>query len=171
MPSTSRTLVLLRHGKSGYPPGVPDHDRPLALRGEREAALAGAWIAAELDPVQAVICSTAVRTRQTLERTGLAVAPDRIDVSSRVYEADPEDVLAEIRLTAADVAVLLVVGHAPGLPGLTEQLAGPGSDPAALRAATEHFPTSAMAVFAVDGDWADLGPGGAALQHFEVARA
>ena len=37
MSAAPRTLVLMRHGKSGYPPGVADHDRPLADRGRREA--------------------------------------------------------------------------------------------------------------------------------------
>ena len=32
MTAGARTLILLRHGKSGYPAGVPDHDRPLADR-------------------------------------------------------------------------------------------------------------------------------------------
>ncbi|MCA1999730.1 MAG: histidine phosphatase family protein, partial [Hyphomicrobiales bacterium] len=29
-----RRLFLLRHGKSAWPDGVPDHARPLAPRGE-----------------------------------------------------------------------------------------------------------------------------------------
>ena len=39
--SDARTLILMRHGKSGYPPATRDHDRPLAERGDRQAALAG----------------------------------------------------------------------------------------------------------------------------------
>src|SRR3989337_2337943 len=41
-----RTLLLLRHAKSDYPDGVADHERPLAPRGIREAALAGDWVRA-----------------------------------------------------------------------------------------------------------------------------
>ena len=44
MPPSSpdaRTLILLRHGKSGYPGGTRDFDRPLADRGELEASMAG----------------------------------------------------------------------------------------------------------------------------------
>ena len=41
-----RTLLLLRHAKSDYPAAVADHDRPLAPRGDREAALAGDWLRA-----------------------------------------------------------------------------------------------------------------------------
>ena len=69
-----RTLVLMRHAKSDYPDGVTDHDRPLAARGDREAGLAGDWLRETAPTIDAVLCSTATRTRQTLERTGI-VAP------------------------------------------------------------------------------------------------
>ena len=55
MTAGARTLILLRHGKSGYPAGVPDHDRPLADRGRREAALAGEWMERDGLQVDAVI--------------------------------------------------------------------------------------------------------------------
>ena len=42
-----RRLVLLRHAKSAYPHGVPDHDRPLAGKGRRNAAAAGDWFVTE----------------------------------------------------------------------------------------------------------------------------
>ena len=64
-----RTLLLLRHAKSDYPAGVADHERPLAPRGKREAALAGDWLRANVPAVDAVLCSTATRTRETLART------------------------------------------------------------------------------------------------------
>ena len=52
---SSRTLLLLRHGKSDYPPGVTDHQRPLAPRGVHEAALAGDWLRAHAPAVDAVL--------------------------------------------------------------------------------------------------------------------
>ena len=86
-----RTLLLLRHAKSDYPDGVPDHDRPLAPRGIREAALVGDWIRANADGVNAVLCSTATRTRQTLERTGITAVVEFVD---RIYDATPGVVIA-----------------------------------------------------------------------------
>ena len=86
----SRTLLLLRHAKSDYPSGVPDHERPLAPRGIREAPLAGDWIRANAPAVDAVLCSTATRTRQTLACTGID-APVR--VRRRLYDAMPGTVI------------------------------------------------------------------------------
>ena len=78
-----RTLLLLRHAKSGYPADVGDHERPLAQRGIREAALAGDWLRVHAPAVDAVLCSTATRTRQTLERTGID-AP--VCFADRIYD-------------------------------------------------------------------------------------
>ena len=122
-PATSRTLVLLRHGKSAYPPGVNDHDRPLAPRGNREAALAGGWISANLPPVDHIVCSTATRTRQTLQATGLAAPAMLVDFADEIYQAYPDELLEIVAAASPDDRTVLLVGHAPGLPELAEQLA------------------------------------------------
>lgn len=147
MTAGARTLILLRHGKSGYPAGVPDHDRPLADRGRREAALAGEWLERDGLQVDAVICSTAERTRQTLQRTGID-APT--EFTEDIYENSPEDILEAIRTYApADAAVLLVVGHFPGLPGTALTLDGDAD--------IDRFPTSAYAVLSIGVPWDRLG--------------
>src|SRR5271155_4725006 len=104
----SRALVLLRHAKSAYPDGVADHERPLAPRGEREAGLVGDWLRAHLPAIDAVLCSTATRTRETLARTGIDAPVRYVD---RLYDATAGTVIGEINGVSDDVAVLLVVGH------------------------------------------------------------
>ncbi|GAA1995004.1 histidine phosphatase family protein [Nakamurella flavida] len=169
--TADRTLVLLRHGKSGYPPGVDDHDRPLAARGRREAALAGAWIDEQVPPLDAVLCSTALRTRQTLEHTGLG-AP--AEFRGEIYEAAPGDLRELVAALDPDLRSVLLVGHAPGIPALALALAGPGSDADAVAGVDGHFPTSAIAVLRIAGPWSDLtghGPAtGARLAAFHIAR-
>jgi phosphohistidine phosphatase len=167
MTDAIRTLILLRHGKSAYPGGVEDHDRPLANRGRRQAALAGAWIADHQPPLDRILCSTAERTRQTLSESGL-IGP--VTYLKAIYGAEPDELLDVLRdLDQAEHTVLLV-GHAPGLPDLAEELAGSGSDPAALDRLRAGFPTSALAVLAVTGDWSAIGPGRAALLDYVIAR-
>jgi phosphohistidine phosphatase len=166
-----RTLVLLRHGKSAYPPGVSDHDRPLAPRGRREAALAGQWIMRNAPTLDYILCSSAARTRQTLEATGLVTPTVLVDVSSSIYEAYPEELLELITAAPQADRTLLLVGHAPGVPGLAEALAGPGSNTEALQSMDAKFPTSALAVLEVDGAWSDVGDGTGRLVDFVVPRA
>ena len=88
--------MLMRHGKSGYPDGIPDHERPLAPRGQREAGLAGAWISEHVGTVDAVLCSTALRTRETLAATGLGDAPTRFERD--IYGGSADEIIDEIRL-------------------------------------------------------------------------
>lgn len=166
----SRILVLLRHAKSDYPDGVTDHQRPLAVRGEREAALAGDWLRSGLidPPVQAVLCSSATRTRQTLARAGLDAPVRYLD---RLYGATPAAILDEINGVGDAVRTLLVVGHEPAMSGLALALSGThGSNTAAAERISVKYPTSAMAVLRVAGPWSGLEPDGAVLTTFHVPR-
>src|SRR6185437_11768101 len=84
MTEQHRNLVLMRHAKSAYPDAVADHGRPLSSRGVRESGLAGDWLRANLPAVDAVLCSTATRARETLAGTGVD-APVRY--AERLYGA------------------------------------------------------------------------------------
>ncbi len=163
-----RTLVLLRHAKSAYPDGVADHERPLAPRGEREAGLAGDWLRKNVPAVDAVLCSTATRARQTLAHSGID-APVRY--LERLYGATPAMVIDEINSVADDIGTLLVVGHEPTISELAIGLAGAErSNIAALERLSVKFPTSALAVLHASASWKDLALGGAALVDFHVPR-
>jgi phosphohistidine phosphatase len=163
-----RSLVLLRHAKSAYPTGVPDHERPLAERGIREAALAGDWLRANLPPIDAVLCSTATRARETLERSGIDAPVRYVD---RLYGATAGTVIEEINHVSDDVNTLLVVGHEPTTSEVAMILAGAdGTDTVALERISAKYPTSSIAVLRIDGGWEQVEPGGAALVDFHVPR-
>lgn len=162
----SRTLILLRHGKSAYPDEVDDHDRPLSPRGRREAGLAGRWIRAHLPPVDAVLCSTATRTRKTLAEAAIDAPVEYLD---SLYATTPAVLLDEIHAVDKRVRTLLVVGHEPTLSATALALATDHSSDVAHQLA-EKFPTSALAVLTVRGHWADLEPGRAELTAFHIPR-
>lgn len=162
-----RTLLLLRHAKSDYPSGVDDHGRPLAPRGIREAGLAGEWLRAEAPPIDAVLCSTATRTRQTLERIGIAAPVSFVD---RIYDATPGIVLTEINGVTDDVQTLLVIGHEPVMSGLALALADDHSDAGVVAEIESKYPTSALALLRVPTPWRELELGGASLAGFHVPR-
>jgi len=167
-----RTLLLLRHAKSDYPPGIPDHQRPLAPRGIREAALAGDWLRAHAPAVDAVLCSTATRTRETLERT-LIDAP--VEFVDRLYESTPGTVIDEINRVPkrfdADVSTLLVIGHEPTMSALSLGLAtDDGSNDAAAERILTKYPTSSIAVLRTSQSWDQLALNGATLVTFHVPR-
>lgn len=157
----------MRHAKSGYPDSVADHDRPLAPRGEREAALAGEWLREHVPAIDAVLCSSALRTRQTLARTMIAAPTSYLDA---LYGASPGTMITQISGADDEVTTLLVVGHEPTISQVALGLAAPTSDRQAVARITEKFPTSGIAVLRVSVGWTGLGLGGAALLTFHVPR-
>ena len=152
--ATVRTLLVLRHGKSAYPEGVADFDRPLAPRGKRDAVAAGQWLRDQALAPDLVICSAAERARQTWDLISdqLGVASPGNDVvryDPRLYSADVEDLIGIIREAPAGVGILALVGHNPVSADLVLTLTAqrqPG------------FPTSAIAAIEFRGGWAMVRP-------------
>jgi phosphohistidine phosphatase len=148
---TSRRLILLRHAKSDWP-DVPDHDRPLAKRGRRDAPRIGRWLRDHGYLPDTVICSTARRTRQTWD----LVAPElngspKVQFEPRAYAASPQTLLYLCRELPDQCRAALMIGHNPGIEELAGALGAQG--PAGL-----SFPTAAVAVFDVTGEWSELSP-------------
>ncbi|MFC9287407.1 SixA phosphatase family protein [Streptomyces sp. NPDC057052] len=166
-----RRLVVLRHAKSAWPQGVPDHERPLAPRGLRDAPAAGRALARAGHLPDLALCSTAVRARRTWELASARwdTAPP-VRYEPRLYAADVPGLLAVVRGTPPEVRTLLLVGHNPGLRELVLDLAAdaPGDTLDGVRA---KFPTSAVAVLTWHGPaWSDLRPGTAPLTWTAVPR-
>ncbi|MFD6289241.1 SixA phosphatase family protein [Streptomyces sp. NPDC060205] len=166
-----RRLVVLRHAKSAWPDGVPDHERPLAARGRRDAPAAGRILADADCLPDLALCSTAVRARETW---GLAASqwgtPPPVRLDARLYGASVAALLDAVREAPAEAETLLLIGHNPGLEELVLTLAGDGVG-SALDDVRVKFPTSAIAILAWRGPgWEALGGGGALLTDVIVAR-
>ena len=167
----SRTLGLLRHAKSAYPDGVVDHLRPLSQRGERDASAAGPMVRSRLDSLQLAIVSTATRAQQTWSLVATAWdQPPRHEDESKIYEAYADDLLLLIRDVESSVNSLLLVGHNPGFEDLAFALVGKGSHSGSLAAMSAKYPTCALAVFDIEGEWEHLVHKGARLTSFDVPR-
>lgn len=168
-----KTLTLLRHAKSDWGDDrLDDHDRPLAPRGEQACARIGAWLARETEAPQLVLCSSALRARQTLERV-VPHLPTRpaVRVEDSLYLAGPSGLLDAVKGVEDEVTRLLLVGHNPGMHALAVQLAGRG-DARATSALRRKFPTGAVAVLRFDaGSWAAIDPVGGELRHFVTPRS
>src|SRR5262245_31811714 len=103
-------LMLLRHAKSDWTkPGQRDRDRALAPRGRSAAPQIGTYMARHKLVPDRVVCSTAVRTRQTWDLVAAALpkAPTAT-FEDALYDADPDDIIGAIRETPRDVRLLLV---------------------------------------------------------------
>ena len=120
-----KRLILLRHAKSSWSDdGLPDSERPLSGRGERDAPRMGARLNERSIRPNLVLSSPALRARRTatLVARALDYRDDKIRFDARLYLATPLEILAVIAEQADAVDYLLVVGHNPGLTELTNLL-------------------------------------------------
>jgi phosphohistidine phosphatase len=179
----NRTLIVLRHAKSEYPPAVSDYDRPLAPRGVADAAVAGEWIRDHVGIPGAVAVSTARRTRQTwalvagpLGYTGSdPLTPESgplgtVNYDERIYDARVRTLLEVVREFPDSASCALLVGHNPGMEELVELLAAT-ADPTAAELLAKKYPTNATAILTINGDWAELAPNSAHLAAFTIPRS
>jgi len=165
---TEKTLLLLRHAKSGWDdPSLADFDRPLAMRGREAAPRIGEEMARRGWLPDLAIVSPAMRTRQTwaLVAASLPRQPD-VTYERAIYEAQLSNILDAVRAVPERVSTLLVVGHNPGLEELAAALAAPESDPDALARMRAKFPTAALARLTFEGLWLSLDRHGAILREF-----
>lgn len=149
-------LYLLRHAKAVPPEeGSPDRDRPLEQRGRRAAHAVAQWIAAHRVAPELVLCSPALRTRQTLDILAAAFPrPPQILLEEELYLAGAGQLLARLRRLAADTAAVMVVGHNPGFHDLAVYLSEVAGG--SLMARLAGFPTGALARFEVGMPWPAL---------------
>jgi phosphohistidine phosphatase len=167
------TLTLLRHAKSSWEEPLDDFDRPLAPRGKKAAPEIGAALAARGLRPDLILCSGALRARETLglviEDLG-APAPEVI-YDDALYMAAPGTLLKRLHGIASAPQRdaprhVMLVGHNPGFEELALMLVGSGGAEDRARLATK-FPTAGAAVITFDvNSWSAVAPGSGRLEHF-----
>jgi phosphohistidine phosphatase len=169
------TLTLLRHAKSSWDdPELGDFDRPLAPRGETAAPRIGAaMVAAKLKP-DLVVCSSALRTRQTLALVMVEFAKPMRDIvyEDDIYLATASSLLTRLRTVKRQATHIMLVGHNPGLHALALELVGDGRRKQIV-AMARKFPTGGLAVIDFEDaeSWTDVRAAGGALRLFVTPRA
>lgn len=161
-------LMLLRHAKSDWADGAtPDAERPLSATGRRGCALVARHLTRSGLAPDLILCSAALRTRQTVEGIAAALpASVPVLVEDRLYLAEAQDLLDRLREVDDGAPSVMLVGHNPGIHTLAVALLGP-----AERTRIATFPTAALAVqdLAVSR-WAELGQDTTRLASFTTPR-
>jgi phosphohistidine phosphatase len=162
-----RTLYLLRHAKSSWDnPALTDRERPLAPRGLRDAKRIAKHMGRVGITPAVVLCSSAVRTQETLDLLRPALADVAVQVEEQLYGASSETLLERVRSVPDELGSVLLIGHNPGLQDLALVLASSGAELERLEA---KFPTAALATLALR-DWSTLSPGDAELVAYVVPK-
>ena len=98
-----------------------------------------------------VLCSTSLRTRETLELILPALKPPPVvTFEDGLYLASATELIERLRKVRKEAGTVLVIGHNPGLHELAARLA---TDPGRL---AEGFPTAALAALEAQGAWVEL---------------
>ncbi len=148
----TKQLIIVRHAKAEDATDNSDRERALTGRGRRQADDVGATLATRGVLPDHVICSTSVRTRQTLE-LAMGHFPQRptVDFEEAVYGADPDTVLDLVHMADPGVGALLVVGHNPTMAQLAAMFTGNGG--------LMSFPTAGIALVELEVEWLYAEPG------------
>jgi phosphohistidine phosphatase len=158
-----RILLVLRHAKTeDSRPGSKDSERRLTPDGEQHSLEVGDYLRTQGITVDTVLCSSAARARQTLELLKLddQLDPDRVEIADRFYNAGTDTLINAVRELPDDYHVALLIGHAPGAPGVVYELADPTtSTPEAVNAIDGRFPAAALARLEFEGDWSGVEKG------------
>jgi phosphohistidine phosphatase len=163
----TKRLILTRHAKSSWDnANLPDHERPLNDRGHKAASELGLWLASRGYVPDEVICSDALRTRETWN--GIAPAlPSAAEprFTDKLYQAGADVMLAMLKHATGNTVLML--GHNPGIAEFAQRLVARAPlNPEFLR-----YPTAATLVveFPID-NWADLVTGTGAADDFIVPK-
>lgn len=163
----TKRLILTRHAKSSWDdPMTADHDRPLNERGKSAATDLGNWLASRGYLPDEVLCSDALRTRETWAGISptLPAAPP-LTLKPTLYHAGPDVMLAVLRHATGDC--VMMIGHNPGIAEFANRIVAQPPHHPGFR----HYPSGATLVtsFEID-DWSDLTFGTGALRDFIVPR-
>jgi len=122
-------LVVIRHAKSSWENySLPDFDRPLSKRGQRDATLMGNLLRKKVGSPDLILTSPAVRALTTarLIAEEIPVPGDRIVSLSEMYRAEGTDLLEVAANADPGADTLFLVGHNPAVTELVNLVADCG---------------------------------------------
>jgi phosphohistidine phosphatase len=144
-----KTLLLMRHAKSSWKNNkLPDKERPLNKRGEKDAPKMSELLCEkELYP-QAILTSTALRCRLNASAFLTECCQElNLQALEALYMAEPPAIIDALKNMADGFERVMVIGHNPGLETLLQQLTGE----------VESLPTASVAYLEIPVDhWNDI---------------
>jgi len=160
----SRTLILLRHGKSDWDTEDDDFNRPLKKRGKNASTQAGKWLRQNKFTPDFVITSTAKRAVQTAELAcdAMGIRNKNIYRQKHIYLATPEELLFSLEDCPKQARRVMLVGHNPGLEELLYFLVDGNVK---IPEDGKLMPTATLAILGMPDSWRNLKSGSAELNY------
>jgi phosphohistidine phosphatase len=167
-----KTLYLLRHAKAESGSStIHDEDRPLSARGREACAYIAAHISRNNYAPDIVLCSSAIRTRETCERIQEALPESaKVKNEKKLYLATPGEMLTHIQAVDDQYHGVMLVGHNPGMHHLAATLANSEHTPLRMELDIK-YPTGALAVITFNAKhWRNIAPDTGALVDFVIPK-
>lgn len=112
----SKRIIIYRHAKSSWEDlQIDDYDRPLNLKGLVDAECMTNIIGTKVILPDLIICSGALRTRQTIDALRKKNPFIEIEYNDNLYLAETFAIDYLVSEAANEVETLLICGHNPGL--------------------------------------------------------
>jgi phosphohistidine phosphatase len=149
-----KRLTLIRHARASWgSAALDDIDRPLNLRGEKEAPMMGRRLSRHSLKPEQIVASPATRATSTATLIAREIGLPLHDVvlHRRIYEAEMPDLLRVVQQLDNRFTHVILLGHNPGISELSAALTG-------LAVQSMHT----CGVFAIDFEvekWAEVEPG------------
>ncbi len=158
-------LLIMRHAKSDWSSERnSDFDRSLAKRGIKTAILMGKWLKENQHVPDRVICSPALRAKQTCQLIlkELAISEQDVFWIKDIYDASLNDLLSTISQHSNNTGTLLIIGHNPGLDQLVCHLS---KQTPLVNASGKLLTTAALAILGYNSEPISTEPHQAHLQN------
>jgi phosphohistidine phosphatase len=163
-----KTLIVIRHAKSSWgDPDLPDYNRPLNERGERDAPRMAKRLKEKDYTINTVVSSPAKRAIATCNVfvKVLGFPEDQVQTSRDLYHAGDEMILNVVRKLKDHPVkneVALLFGHNPGLTDFVNNLAEEEID---------KVPTAGIVCCRLNVEkWADVKWGCGKMEFFDYPK-
>jgi phosphohistidine phosphatase len=160
-----KALFLVRHAKSSWQyPDLDDFERPLGLRGRKNAPLIGAFLKKSKVAPDLIVSSPANRAAMTARIIAAKIAYplERIHYSEAIYDAGADGLMHLVKQLAKSIQQAMIVGHNPALTDLANHIGD---------RSISNIPT--CGVYCVDlevSSWANLGEHCGKVRFFEFPK-
>ena len=161
----TKQLYLIRHAKSSWKnPNLPDFERPLNKRGERDAPLMGERLYKQKIKPDLIISSPAKRAVRTAQIIAdkISYPLENIVKDERIYEAGTTRLFEIIKEIDHQIQLLFLVGHNPGLTLLAKAL---------TRFPYENIPTCGIVSISFETKgWSEITYGTGMIKFFDIPK-
>ncbi len=155
-----KRLILVRHGKSSWEQNLPDDQRPLKKRGEKDGLLVANAFKDVLQKPVTAWSSPAVRALETAKifKKTLNIEDQNFTIKSSLYTFNSSDLYSQILKCDEEIDTLMIFGHNPATTNLVNKLGDSFVD---------NVPTTGLTVIEFDCEsWENIENGKTTLSLF-----